>query len=109
MEKCDIETDNIITGKKDNSNSEKVCLDDVKVKSEGNNNFRKKFEYSVKCKGYIFKHYLMQLLYGRTGSLMINAKLVNMTSKKEIMLSITRKTSVQKFLACFISNKDLQN
>ena len=42
MEKCDIETDNIITGKKENSNSEKVCLDDVKVKSEGNNNFRKK-------------------------------------------------------------------
>ena len=42
MEKCDIETDNIITGKKENSNSEKVCLDDVKVKTGGNNNFRKK-------------------------------------------------------------------
>ena len=42
MKKCDIETDNIITGKKENSNSEKVCLDDLKVKSEGNNNFRKK-------------------------------------------------------------------
>ena len=40
---------------------------------------------------------------------MINAKLVNMTSKKEIMLSITRRTSVQKFLACFVSNEDLQN
>ena len=38
MEKCDIETDNIITGEKENSNSEKVCLDDVKVKTEGNNN-----------------------------------------------------------------------
>ena len=34
MEKCDIETDNIITGKKENFNSEKVCLDDVKVKTE---------------------------------------------------------------------------
>ena len=42
MEKCDIETDNIITGEKENFKSEKVCLDDVKVKSEGNNNFRKK-------------------------------------------------------------------
>ena len=34
MEKCDIETDNIITGEKENSNSKKVCLDDVKVKTE---------------------------------------------------------------------------
>ena len=72
MKKFNIETDNIITGKKENFNSEKVCLDDVKVKTEGNNNFRKKSEYSVKCQGYIFKHYLMQLLYGRTGSLMRN-------------------------------------
>ena len=31
MEKCDIETDNIITGKKENFKSEKVCLDDVKT------------------------------------------------------------------------------
>ena len=44
MEKCDIETDNIITGEKENSNSEKVCLDDVKVKTEGNNNFRMKID-----------------------------------------------------------------
>ena len=51
MEKCDIETDNIITGEKENSNSEKVCLDDVKVKTEGNNNFRMKIEYSVKMPG----------------------------------------------------------
>ena len=34
MEKCDIETDNIITGEKENFNSEKVCLDDIKVKTE---------------------------------------------------------------------------
>ena len=67
-----------------------------------------KIEYSVKCQGYIFKHYLMRLLYGRTGSLMINAKLVNMISKKEIMLNITRRTYGQKFLACFVSNEDLK-
>ena len=42
MKKFNIETDNMVTGKKENFNSEKVCLDDVKVKSEGNNNFRKK-------------------------------------------------------------------
>ena len=40
MKKFNIETDNKITGKKENSNSKKVCLDDVKVKTEGNNNFR---------------------------------------------------------------------
>ena len=40
---------------------------------------------------------------------MINAKLVNMISKKEIMLNITRRTYVQKFLACFVSNEDLKN
>ena len=34
MKKCEIETDNIITGKKENFNSEKVCLNDVKVKTE---------------------------------------------------------------------------
>ena len=34
MKKFNIETDNIITGKKENFNSEKVCLDDVKVKNE---------------------------------------------------------------------------
>ena len=51
MEKCDIETDNIITGKKENSNSEKVCLDDVKVKTEGNNNFRKKNWIQCKMPG----------------------------------------------------------
>ena len=39
MKKFNIETDNIITSKKENF---KVCLDDVKVKTEGNNNFRKK-------------------------------------------------------------------
>ena len=38
MKKFNIETDNKITGKKENSNSKKVCLDDVKVKTEGNNN-----------------------------------------------------------------------
>ena len=37
MKKFNIETDNKITGKKENSNSKKVCLDDVKVKTEGNN------------------------------------------------------------------------
>ena len=42
MKKCDIETDNTITSKKESSNSEKVGLDDVKVKTEGNNNFRMK-------------------------------------------------------------------
>ena len=42
MKKFDIDADNKITGEKENSNSEKVCLDDVKVKTEGNNNFRKK-------------------------------------------------------------------
>ena len=51
MEKCDIETDNIITGKKENSNSEKVCLDDVKVKTEGNNNFRMKNWIQCKMPG----------------------------------------------------------
>ena len=40
MKKFNIETDNKITGKKENSNSKKVYLDDVKVKTEGNNNFR---------------------------------------------------------------------
>ena len=34
MKKFDIEADNIITGTKENSNSEKFCLDDVKVKTE---------------------------------------------------------------------------
>ena len=34
MKKCDIETDNIITGKKENFNSGKVCLNNVKVKTE---------------------------------------------------------------------------
>ena len=34
MKKFNIETDNIITGKKENFKSEKVCLDDVKVKTE---------------------------------------------------------------------------
>ena len=34
MKKFNIETDNIITGKKENWNSEKVCLNDVKVKTE---------------------------------------------------------------------------
>ena len=34
MKKFNIETDNIIIGKKENFNSEKVCLDDVKVKTE---------------------------------------------------------------------------
>ena len=49
MKQFNIETDNIITGKKENFNSEKVCLDDVKVKTEEIwvketeiNNFRKK-------------------------------------------------------------------
>ena len=40
---------------------------------------------------------------------MINAKLVNMISKEEIMLNITRRTYVQKFLACFVSKEDLKN
>ena len=34
MKKFNIETDNIITGKKENFKSEKVCLDDIKVKTE---------------------------------------------------------------------------
>ena len=34
MKKFNIETDNMVTGKKENLNSEKVCLDDVKVKTE---------------------------------------------------------------------------
>ena len=51
MKKCDIETDNIITGKKENSNSEKVCLDDLKVKSEENNNFSKKIWIQCKMPG----------------------------------------------------------
>ena len=34
MKKLNIETDNIITGKKESFNSEKVCLDDIKVKTE---------------------------------------------------------------------------
>ena len=34
MKKFDSETDNIIIGEKENFNSEKVCLDDVKVKTE---------------------------------------------------------------------------
>ena len=34
MKKCNIETDNVITGKKESFNSEKVCLDDIKVKTE---------------------------------------------------------------------------
>ena len=36
MKNFDIDADNKITGEKENSNSEKVCLDDVKVKTEGN-------------------------------------------------------------------------
>ena len=48
VEKCDIETDNIITGKKENFNSEKVCLDDVKVKTEEIIILEWKIEYSVK-------------------------------------------------------------
>ena len=34
MKKFDIEADNKITGEKENSNSEKVCLDGVNVKTE---------------------------------------------------------------------------
>ena len=48
MKKFNIETDNKIIGKKENSNSKKGCLNDVKVKNEGNNNFRMKIEYSIK-------------------------------------------------------------
>ena len=48
MKKCDIETDNIITGKKENFNSEKVCLNNVKVKTEEIIILEWKIEYSVK-------------------------------------------------------------
>ena len=48
MKKCDIETDNIITGKKENFNSEKVCLNNVKVKTEEIIILEWKTEYSVK-------------------------------------------------------------
>ena len=48
MKKCDIETDNIITGKKENFNSEKVCLNNVKVKTEEITILEWKTEYSVK-------------------------------------------------------------
>ena len=48
MKKFNIETDNIITGKKENFNSEKVCLDDVKVKTEEIIILEWKIEYSVK-------------------------------------------------------------
>ena len=41
-EEINSETDNIITGKKENFNSEKFCLDDVKVKTEEIINFRMK-------------------------------------------------------------------
>ena len=34
MKKLNIKTDNIIIGKKEYLNSEKVCLNDVKVKTE---------------------------------------------------------------------------
>ena len=44
MKKFNIETDNKIIGKKENSNSKKGCLNDVKVKNEGNNNFRMKID-----------------------------------------------------------------
>ena len=48
MKKCDIETDNIITGKKENFNSGKVCLNNVKVKTEEIIILEWKIEYSVK-------------------------------------------------------------
>ena len=48
MKKCDIETDNIITGKKESFNSEKVCLNNVKVKTEEIIILEWKIEYSVK-------------------------------------------------------------
>ena len=51
MKKFNIETDNIITGKKENFNSEKVCLDDVKVKIEEIIILEWKIEYSVKKTG----------------------------------------------------------
>ena len=41
--------------------------------------------------------------------LMIDAKIVNMISKEEIMLKITRRTYGQKFLACFVSSEDPKN
>ena len=47
-EEINSETDNIITGKKENFNSEKVCLDDVKVKTEEIIILEWKIEYSVK-------------------------------------------------------------
>ena len=47
MKKFNIETDNIITGKKESFNSEKVCLDDIKVKTE-EIILEWKTEYSVK-------------------------------------------------------------
>ena len=46
MKKFNIETDNIITGKKENFNSEKVCLNDVKVKTEEIIILEWKIEYS---------------------------------------------------------------
>ena len=46
MKKFNIETDNIITGKKENFKSEKVCLDDVKVKTEEITILEWKTEYS---------------------------------------------------------------
>ena len=48
MKKFNIETDNIITGKKESFNSEKVCLDDIKVKTEEIIILEWKTEYSVK-------------------------------------------------------------
>ena len=48
MKKCDIETDNIITGKKENFNSEKVCLNNVKMKTEELIILEWTIEYSVK-------------------------------------------------------------
>ena len=47
MKKCNIETDNVITGKKESFNSEKACLDDIKVKTE-EIILEWKTEYSVK-------------------------------------------------------------
>ena len=48
MKKFNIETDNMVTGKKENFNSEKVCLDDVEVKTEEIIILEWKIEYSVK-------------------------------------------------------------
>ena len=48
MKKFNIETDNIITGEKENFNSEKVCLDDIEVKTEEIIILEWKIEYNVK-------------------------------------------------------------